>query len=32
MMMCISDIYSAQFAVVFTMWMKYVVLIYCPNI
>jgi len=25
MIMFISDIYSAQFAVVFTMWMKYVV-------
>jgi len=32
MMMSISDIYSAQFAVVFTMWMKYVVLTCCPNI
>jgi len=32
MMMCISDIYRAQFAVVFTMWMKYVVHICCSNI
>lgn len=30
-MMCVSDIYSAQFAIVFTMWMKYVELIYCPK-